>query len=188
MHDSAAKIGCLFFDTYAEYYTRNQNYKPLVLEIGVNSDKTLENKAVSVGFDYRSIDQIHTDNPDDVYTLPFETGTVDVVISSSCFEHDCFFWITFLEIMRVLKPNGTFYLNAPSRGGYHCHPIDCFRFFPDAGLALTKWGRKNNMKVQLLESFTDTSESWNDYVAVFLRDEEFRLGFKTKMLDQIKDA
>ena len=188
MHVSAEKYGCLFFDTYAEYYTRNQNYKPLAVEIGFGLDKTLEHKALSVGFDYKGVDEIHTDNPDDVYRLPFENGTVDVVVSSSCFEHDCFFWITFLEIMRVLKPNGTFYLNAPSRGGYHCHPIDCFRFFPDAGLALTKWGRKNNMKVHLLESFTDTSESWNDYVAVFLRDEEFRLGFKTKMLDSVKDV
>ena len=142
MHDSAARIGRLFFDTYSENFTKDSNVKRIVLEVGCGPDETLKNKALEKGFEYKGVDQVHTDNPDDIYTLPFEDGSVDIVVSSSCFEHDCFFWVTFLEIMRVLKPKGLFYLNAPSTGGYHCHPIDCFRYYPDAGFALEKWGKK----------------------------------------------
>jgi SAM-dependent methyltransferase len=186
MHDSAKLYGHLFFDTYAENFTQNKDFKPIVLEVGVGVDTTLKDKAISVGFDYQGVDEIHTENPDDVYRLPFEDGTVDAVVSSSCFEHDCFFWVTFLEIMRVLKPKGLFYLNAPSKGGFHRYPIDCFRFYPDAGIALTKWAKKNRINAELLESFTDTSESWNDYVAVFLRDDNYKSEFTKKILDSCK--
>jgi SAM-dependent methyltransferase len=188
MHDSAKAFGFLFFDTYSEYFTKGET-TPIALEIGVGTDKTLENKAILAGFNYHGIDQIHTDNPDDVYTLPFADGSVDVVVSSSCFEHDFFFWITFLEIMRVLKPNGLFYLNAPSKGGFHRYPLDCYRFYPDAGAALVKWGKKNRMDVHLLETFTDLSvESWKDYVAVFLKDESRKLEYKKLMTDSLSSA
>ena len=51
---------------------------------------------------------------DDPYRLPFDAGSVDTVVSSSCFEHVEFFWLMFNEVLRVLKPNGLFYLNVPS--------------------------------------------------------------------------
>ena len=51
--------------------------------------------------------------------LPFANGSVDLVVSTSCFEHDPCFWITFREIARVLKKGGYFYINAPSNGVYH---------------------------------------------------------------------
>jgi len=181
MHDSAARIGKLFFDTYSENFTQNQEVKPIVVEVGCGSDETLKNKAIEMGFDYQGVDQVHTDTTEDIYRLPFEDGSVDIVVSSSCFEHDCFFWLTYLEIMRILKPKGLFYLNAPSTGGYHQHPIDCFRYYPDAGFALEKWGRKNRMDVKLLYTNTDRTESWNDYVAVFLRDSKFENEFTRHM-------
>ena len=181
MHNSAIRIGELFFDTYSENFTKDENVKPITLEVGCGPNEVLKNKAIKMGFDYHGVDQVHTDNPDDIYRLPFEDGSVDIVVSSSCFEHDCFFWLTFLEIMRVLKPKGLFYLNAPSKGGYHQHPIDCFRFYPDAGFALEKWGKKNRMDVKMLQSNTDTTESWNDYVAIFLRDSKFESEFTKRM-------
>jgi SAM-dependent methyltransferase len=70
------------------------------------------------------------------YKLPFADGSVDVVLSSSCFEHSEFFWLLFLEILRVLRPEGLFYLNAPSNGPFHRYPVDCWRFYPDSGNAL----------------------------------------------------
>ena len=88
------------------------------------------------------------------------------------------FWITFLEIMRVLKPHGLFYLNAPSNGPFHRFPVDCWRFYPDSGNALVNWAKRNGIGARLLESYTsfqrcDTGEPgiWNDLIAVILKDE-----------------
>jgi len=48
----------------------------------------------------------------------------DVIISSSCFEHDDFFWSTFVNMVSSLKPNGIMFINVPSSGGVHRYPID----------------------------------------------------------------
>jgi len=40
---------------------------------------------------------------DDPYKLPFETESVDLVISGQMLEHCEFFWLTFAEMNRVLK-------------------------------------------------------------------------------------
>ena len=56
---------------------------------------------------------------DDPYKLPLDDASVDIVVSSSCFEHSEMFWLVFLEVMRVLKSDGLFYLNAPSAGSFH---------------------------------------------------------------------
>ena len=48
--------------------------------------------------------------------LPFEDGTIDLIVSTSCFEHDPCFWITFKEMCRILKPDGYIYINAPGNG------------------------------------------------------------------------
>jgi SAM-dependent methyltransferase len=108
----------------------------------------------------------------DPYVLPFDDNTFDYVISSSCFEHIDFFWLSYLEIMRVMKPSGIFYLNAPSNGDFHQYPIDSWRFFPDSGQSLIKWGNKNGFNSILLEQYTSNKESdiWSDYVGIFLKD------------------
>lgn len=109
---------------------------------------------------------------DDPYRLPFPDATFDVALSSSCFEHSEFFWLLFLEIMRVLKPAGLFYLNVPANGPYHRYPVDCWRFYPDSAEALVRWGRRNGVGSALLESFTTDQYRyvWNDFVAVIVRD------------------
>ena len=95
----------------------------------------------------------------DPYNLTFENNSVDVVISSSCFEHSELFWLLFIEIIRILKPNGLFYLNAPSNGAFHRHPVDCWRFYPDSGKALVKWAKKNGFNTLLLESFISNQDN-----------------------------
>ena len=54
---------------------------------------------------------------------------------------------SFLELLRVLKQDGILYINAPSNGDFHrgSH-VDVYRFYPDAGKALEKWGKDNNYK------------------------------------------
>jgi SAM-dependent methyltransferase len=101
---------------------------------------------------------------------PFETNSIDVVISSSNFEHDDCFWMTFLEMARIVKPGGFIYINAPSAGFYHGYPGDCWRFYADSGKALAKWANKNNINIELLETYIDTRGVWHDNVSIYRKD------------------
>lgn len=106
------------------------------------------------------------------YKLPFPSGSVDLVISGQAFEHIEFFWMTWIEMLRILKPGGRIFLIAPSRGPEHRYPQDCWRFYPDGYRALAKFGR-----CRLLEVSTDWephadpgSKEWGDTVGVFQTD------------------
>jgi SAM-dependent methyltransferase len=103
------------------------------------------------------------------YRFPLATGSVDVVLSGQAFEHIEFFWLTWLEMLRVLKPGGLIFLIAPSRGPEHRYPQDCWRFYPDGYRALARFGG-----CELLEVSTDWephpeewSGPWGDTVGVF---------------------
>lgn len=107
--------------------------------------------------------------------LPFASNTFDLAVSTSCFEHDQVFWHTSLEAMRVIKPGGLFYFNAPSNGFYHRYPYDNWRFFPDSGLALARWFNSNNIESCLVESgILPANEGWNDFFAVFSKSASFK--------------
>jgi SAM-dependent methyltransferase len=101
--------------------------------------------------------------------LPFENDYFDLVIATSVFEHDSTFWLTFLEMLRVIKPAGFIYICAPSNGWVHRYPIDAYRFYPDAGIALVEWGRMTFPEIELVESFIAERDGdvWNDFCAVF---------------------
>lgn len=172
MHDTAMRYGELFFIQYVA-----NSGEITILDIG-GADVNGSLRAVApprcryVGIDFakeRGVDVILNDP----YELPFADASVDAVVSSSCFEHSEFFWLTFNEILRVLKPSGLLYLNVPSNGAFHRFPVDCWRFYPDSGVALQNWGRRSGYPVLMLESFTGAQEGdiWNDFIAVFLRDE-----------------
>ena len=124
---------------------------------------------------------------EDPYRLPLADASVDIALSSSCFEHSEMFWVVFLEVMRVLKPTGLFYLNAPSAGSFHRYPVDCWRFYPDSGNALISWGKRNGLNPELLESFTQIGGRWQDYIAVFLKDSAEIERFPARILDSKKD-
>jgi SAM-dependent methyltransferase len=103
------------------------------------------------------------------YRLPLPSGSVDLVISGQAFEHVEYFWLTFLEMVRVLRPGGMIFLVAPSRGPEHRYPQDCWRFYPDGYRALAKFGN-----CDLVEVGTDwgphadpDSAQWGDTVGVF---------------------
>jgi len=81
------------------------------------------------------------------YELPFETNSADLIISGQAFEHIEFFWVTWVEMVRVLKPNGKIFLLAPSRGGEHRYPVDCWRYYPDGFRALAKYAGLNILEV-----------------------------------------
>ena len=95
------------------------------------------------------------------YVIPLENNYADVVISGQAFEHIEFFWVSFLELVRIVKKDSYIIITAPSAGCVHRHPVDCWRFFPDAMPALAKWG-----KVDLIETFM-VEEGWGDNFGVF---------------------
>ena len=103
--------------------------------------------------------------------LPLRDGFADLVLSTSQLEHDPRFWVTFLEMCRVTRDGGLIYVSTPSNGAFHSYPIDCWRFYPDAGLALAKWASENGYALDLVESFTADriDDKWNDFVAVFAK-------------------
>jgi SAM-dependent methyltransferase len=125
----------------------------------------------------------------DPYVLPFGDSSVDVVVSSSCFEHSEFFWLLFNEALRILKPSGLLYINAPSNGTFHRYPVDCWRFFPDSGVALQNWGRRSGYNCALLESFIGQTKSdvWNDFVAVFVKDESYASRYVNRLQTGLSD-
>jgi SAM-dependent methyltransferase len=101
--------------------------------------------------------------------LPFPDKSFDLTMASSVFEHDAAFWVTLEEMVRVTKDDGVIYINAPSNGVVHRYPIDCFRFYPDAGIAMLAWIQRGRPEAQLVESFVCAQDGdvWNDFVAVF---------------------
>lgn len=114
------------------------------------------------------------------YRFPFASGSVDVIVSGQAFEHVEYFWMTWLEMIRVLKPGGLILLIAPSRGPEHRYPQDCWRFYPDGYRALAKFGR-----CELVEVSTDWephedpgSAPWGDTVGVF---RGARLGWRQRL-------
>jgi hypothetical protein len=103
--------------------------------------------------------------------LPMRSDIADIALASSVFEYAAFFWLTFLEMVRITKPGGFIYINALSNGRYHRYPADNWRFYPDCGHALEAWARHNQHPLTLVESFTAErmSDIWNDFVAIFVK-------------------
>jgi len=103
--------------------------------------------------------------------FPLDDESFDFVISTSCFEHDPAFWETFCEMVRVTKPTGKIYVNAPANGKFHRYPGDNWRFYGDAGQALAYWAGRQGWAVQVDESFhvSPLRDQWIDFVCVWSR-------------------
>lgn len=90
----------------------------------------------------------------DPHIFPFADASFDAVISGQMLEHNPMFWLTFLEMSRVLRPGGLMIHIAPSRGREHRVPQDCWRFYRDGMAALAAWSG-----LDLLEATTDWHSS-----------------------------
>jgi SAM-dependent methyltransferase len=184
MHLSAMNNCKSFFQTYAEFFPSDKSTK--VVEIGSQDVNGSLRSVAPDAFDYIGVDFQAAKGVDvvltDPYSLPFASESVDMVLSSSCFEHSEMFWLVFLEIMRVLKPRGLFYLNVPSAGSFHRYPVDCWRFYPDSGRALVQWSKRSGGNAELLESYTQKGGTWQDFVGVFVKDRAFANAFPKRIV------
>jgi SAM-dependent methyltransferase len=170
MHDTASICG----DSFAELYGRPGM---TVVDLGgLNVNGSLRNSFESRGMKYICVDLEPHPSVDLVVPpgspLPFETASIDLIVSTSCFEHDPVFWMTFLEFCRIIKPTGYIYINAPANGVYHQCPGDNWRFYQDAAQALAYWsGKQPSFHVQVVETFhiAPLQDIWYDFVGIWQR-------------------
>jgi SAM-dependent methyltransferase len=169
MHDTAYEIGRRFLEIYGKPSST-------IVEIGALDVNGTLRDFCPQGARYCGLDLACGPGVDVVTaadaSLPLRSRCADLVLASSAFEHDAFFWETFLELARILKSGGLLYLNVPSNGEYHRYPADNWRFYPDSGKALERWAEKRGYRLSLVESFVAErkGDKWNDFVAVFAKE------------------
>lgn len=167
MHKSAYEIGAKFLDRYMATEMKS------VLEVGAFDVNGSLKDFKREGCEWLGVDLEPGKGVDIVIEraskLPFEDNSFDLVVATSVFEHDPTFWLTFNEMLRVVKPEGFVYICAPSNGWVHRYPMDVYRFYPDAGIGLVEWGRREFPELELVESFISERDGdiWNDFCAVF---------------------
>lgn len=189
MHTTAYDTGRLFFQTYSRPHHNT------CLDVGSYDVNGSLRSLAPANVKYMGVDLEAGPGVDvvlqDPHQLPFGDNQFDLIVSSSCFEHDSMFWLTFLECVRVLKPGGFLYVSAPSNGKYHAHPKDNWRFYPDSGQALEAWAHKNAIQAFMVESFLTRQRAegqWNDCVMIFSKGDRSAAQVTTFMSDAHADA
>lgn len=90
------------------------------------------------------------------YSIPLKSNSADLIITGQVYEHIPFFWVSFLEMARVVRPRGLIFMTVPSRG--HVHDVyDCWRFYPDSMRALAA-----HAGLELLEATTDMPPTYEN--------------------------
>lgn len=126
---------------------------------------------------YFGADVVPGKNVDIVLEEPYRWKNIkdksfDCIICGQMLEHCEFFWLTVLEIRRILRPDGICCIIAPSGGPEHRYPVDCYRYYPDGLKAIAKFA-----KLDILESYAQWNEEiypemdsdWRDCVLVCKR-------------------
>lgn len=172
MHQSSMDKMTAFRD---RYLTAKQSQPLRILDLGsqdVNgSYRPLFSKWP---WEYTGLDMVAGNNVDMVLHTPYiwreiSGESADVVISGQALEHIEYFWITILEVARVLKPGGMCCILVPSSGPEHRYPVDCWRYYPDGLISLAHYAQ-----MEVLEATTqwqdlcyaDGSDLWHDSMLV----------------------
>lgn len=162
-----------------KYLEQKKNESLLILDIG--SQEVHENGSYKPLFQeysnwtYRGVDMVPGNNVDivldDTYNWSqIQSNSVDVIISGQAFEHIEYFWLSMMEVARVLRPGGICCIIAPSSGYEHRYPVDCWRFYPDGFRAMA-----NYAKLTPVETYTQWEDStaydegtncWHDSVLI----------------------
>lgn len=182
MHDSALKCGEAFSEIFG-------GEDKIVVDIGgMNMNGSLRQIFESKKMKFISVDCVEHESVDVVVKhndkLPFETSSVDLIISTSCFSYNPCFWMTFKEMARILKPNGFIYINTPSNNRVS-RPTnaswygDHWRFCADSGQALAYWStvqlfNEETHPVKVLETFhlAESSSKFQDFICIWQKVEQ----------------
>jgi SAM-dependent methyltransferase len=147
-----------------------------VLDVGSWSPGMLSARVVfpNSSFDYVGLDIVAGNNVDLVVADPYKWDELpdesfDAVVCISVYEHNPYFWLTTAEIARVLTEGGYACIVAPSSGGTHRYPLDCWRLYPDATAALAGY-----TGLDPVESYTERprfrkvtfGQRWRDHMAI----------------------
>ena len=151
----------------------NGTFKPLFNRTGWNY----------VGLDIEAGPNVDLIPEEPYYWDEIASGSYDVVISGQAYEHTEFFWLTQLEISRVLKVGGYCCVISPSSGFEHRYPVDCYRFYRDGMAALGKYAGMEIMEASTLfdtgGEYADGSHFWKDSA---LMARKAKLRFSDRML------
>lgn len=178
MHESSFRRMQAFRDTHL---ANRQAERLRVIDIGsqdVNgSYRPLFDHSA---WEYVGVDMAAGRNVDVVLRNPYDwrelpSRSADVVVSGQAFEHIEYFWITALEVARVLRPGGICCLIVPSAGPEHRYPVDCWRFYPDGLRAIARFAG-----LDVLQADTDWTgtggeggDMWHDSVLVACKPDTF---------------
>ncbi len=186
----------LFFQHYIQH---KSNLKIIDIGSRIRTPAKIEKlEKIFKKHEYIGVDLVEGQNVDvvleDPYVYPFSDNELDIVVANNIFEHSEHFWLLFLELIRILKPDGLLYTNSPSNGHYHRGSfdqdllIDAYRFYPDSGMALQKWANRSNFEnLIMLESYTfkRRDSNWNDYIAIFLKDKNYIENYPHRIIDNM---
>lgn len=142
MHDSSFLKARFFIKHYRDALPKSADGRSRVLEVGSKSyaEQDTYRPLFADGFEYTGLDVEAGPNVDIVATgyvwSDIADDSFDLVVSGQTFEHNPFFWVTFGEMVRVVRPGGYIFIIAPGAGQVHRYPYDCWRFYPDAWRAL----------------------------------------------------
>ena len=129
---------------------------------------------------YYGADIVKGKNVDIVLEKPYQWKNIksqsfDVVVCGQMLEHDEFFWLTMLEIKRIMKRGGICCIIAPSGGPEHRYPVDCYRYYPDGLRAAAKYAGLETLEAYAQwneELYPDMDANWRDCVLIGRRPKE----------------
>ncbi|MEX0643720.1 MAG: class I SAM-dependent methyltransferase [Parvularculaceae bacterium] len=153
-----------------------------ILDVGCGSKpyESLFTKAQSyVGVDIENSGHSHKDSKIDVYydgkTLPFPNDHFDAVVSFETLEHVFNVDEVILEIRRVLKPGGRFFLSVPFAWDEHEVPYDFARY---TSFGLTHILEKNQFEIiELCKTTTYVSAVCQMFIAYLAQHVSPKSGF-----------
>jgi len=172
MHQSSLDKMKWFKENYLREYAGRQLR---ILDVGsYDVNGTYKSILNDPAWDYTGADVAAGPNVDIVLQDPYNWSNIpsnsyDVLVSGQVFEHVEWFWITILEMRRVLKPGGTCCILAPAAGYEHKFPVDCWRFYPDGFTAIAKFADLEVLHVSTQWdslNYPDGSDQWKDSILV----------------------
>ncbi len=158
MHESSLKRMQWFKDTYLDKDKRQK-----ILDVGsYNVNGCYKEIFNDEHIEYNGLDMVDGPNVDIVPEKPYKWNEIvddsyECVISGQALEHIEFFWVTVSEIIRVTKKGGLICIIAPNGFKEHRYPVDCWRFFTDGMVALTKY-----YQLEIIHAHTNAAPSVED--------------------------